>query len=148
MNHLLYYGKENQAPPTSFSLKFFIFLSLQLKKTFICLFSGMRGLQSTVDVSCLPESGFWCLCIPLFLQFSFKFQNIKFLLHFSVRPAKLKLDTHMGNGLIYCAHQIHAARIYLFLYFSSFFVSPISKDKKLDLEHRFNIPLMAMAVGM
>ena len=33
----------------------------------------------------------------------------------------LKLDTHMGKGLIYCVHQIQAARIYLFLYFSSFF---------------------------
>ena len=52
-----------------------------------------------------------------------------FLLHFSVRPTKLKIDTHMGNGLIYCVHQIQAARMYLFFYFSSFFsVSPISKD--------------------
>ena len=43
---------------------------------------------------------------------------------------KLKIDTHMGNGLIYCVHQIQAARIYLFLYFSSFFsVSPISNYK-------------------
>ena len=63
--------------------------------------------------------------VYLFLYFfnflSLKFQNIKFLLHFSVRPTKLKLDTHMGKGLIYCVHQIQATRIYLFLYFSSFF---------------------------
>ena len=69
--------------------------------------------------------------VYLFLYFfnflSLKFQNIKFLSHFSVRPKKLKVDTHMGKGLIYCLHKIQATRIYmsLFLYFS---VSPISKD--------------------
>ena len=66
----------------------------------------------------------------LFFNFlSLKFQNIKFLSHFSVRPTKLKLDTHMGKGLIYCVQKIQAAKIYLFLYISSFFsVSPISKE--------------------
>ena len=42
---------------------------------------------------------------------------LHFLSHFSVRPAKLKLDNHMGKGLTYCVHQIKAARIYLFLFF-------------------------------
>ena len=46
------------------------------------------------------------------------FKTLKFLSHFSVRPTKLKLDTHMGKLLIYCVHQLQAARIYLFLYFS------------------------------
>ena len=58
----------------------------------------------------------------IFHFFSHQFQNINFLSHFSVSPTKLKLDTHMGKGLIYCVHQIQAARI-LFLYFSSFFLS-------------------------
>ena len=72
--------------------------------------------------------------MPLFLQFSFKFQN-KFLSHLSVRPTKLKLDTYIGKLLIYCVHQLQAARIYLFLHFSSFFLSPISKDKNLLLQN-------------
>ena len=29
-------------------------------------------------------------------------KTLNFLSHFSVRPTKLKLDTHMGKGLIYC----------------------------------------------
>ena len=61
----------------------------------------------------------------LFLYFfNFFLSNSKtlnFWSHFSVRPTKFKLDTHIGQGLIYCVHQIQAARIYLFLYFSSFF---------------------------
>ena len=42
MNHLLFYVKENQIPPTKFSLNFFIFLSLhfQISKNVISLFSG------------------------------------------------------------------------------------------------------------
>ena len=48
-------------------------------------------------------------------------KTLNFWSHFSVRPTKLQLDTHMGKGLIYCVHQKQAARIYLFLYFSSFF---------------------------
>ena len=54
---------------------------------------------------------------------------LNFWSHFPVRPTKLKFDAHMGKGLIYCVHQIQTARIYLFLYLSSFFsVSPIGKD--------------------
>ena len=48
---------------------------------------------------------------------------LNFLSHLSVKPTKLKLDTHMTKGLICCVQQIQAARIYLFLYFSSFFLS-------------------------
>ena len=79
---------------------------------------------------------------------SLKFQNIKFLSHFSVRPTKLKLGIHMGNGVIYCVHQIQAARIYLFLYFCSFFLSlQLAKIKILHLQNCFTISLMAMAGG-
>ena len=65
MNQLLFYVRENQTPPTCYSLNFFIFLSLEfsnIKKKLISLFSGIE------------------------------------------RPRKLKLDIHMGNGLIYCVH--------------------------------------------
>ena len=55
-------------------------------------------------------------------------KNIKFLSHFSARPTKLKLDAHMGSGLIYCVHQIQAASAYVFLYFFLFSVSSISSN--------------------
>ena len=66
------------------------------------------------------------------------------LSHFSVRPTKLKLDTHMGDGFIYCVHQIQAAGIYLFLYFLFFFLSfQLLKIKTcIDPQNCFNIPLM------
>ena len=88
-----------------------------------------------------------------FLKFLSNSKTLKFLSHFSVRPTKLKHDTHMGlglgNGLICWVHQIQTARIYLFLYFSSFFcLSNLAKIKNLHLQNCFNIPLMAMAGGM
>ena len=90
--------------------------------------------------------------IYLFLYFfnflSLKFQNIKYLSHFSVRSTKLKLDTHLGKGFIYYVHQIQAARIYFFLYFSSFFCLQLAKVKNLLLQNCFNRPLMATAEGM
>ena len=75
-------------------------------------------------------------------------KTLNVLSHFSVRPTKLKLDTHMGKGLICCVHQIQAARIYLFLYFSSFFCLQLAKIKNLLLQNCFNIHLMATAGGM
>ena len=56
-----------------------------------------------------------------FFNFLSNSKTLNFLSLLSVRSTKLKLDTHMGKGLIYCVHQIQVARIYLFLYFSSFF---------------------------
>ena len=89
------------------------------------------------------------LILYFFNFLSLKFQNIRFLSHFSVRPTKLKLDTHMDKLLICCVHQLQATRIYLFLYFSSFFLSlQLAKIKNLLLQNSFNIPLMAMAGGM
>ena len=61
--------------------------------------------------------------------------TLNVLSHSSVRPTKLKLDTHMGKGMIYCVHQIQAASIYLFLYFSSFFLYlQLAKIKNLYLQ--------------
>ena len=44
----------------------------------------------------------WAAGVYLFLYFFnflfLKFQTLNFLSHFSVRPTKLKLDTHMGKG--------------------------------------------------
>ena len=72
-------------------------------------------------------------------------KTLNFLSHFSVRPTKLKLDTHMGNELIYCIHQIQAARIYLFLNFVLFFLSfELAKIKNL---HRSTKLFQHTAVG-
>ena len=96
MNHLLFYGKENQISPTYSFLNFFIFLSLQ--------FSDIK-------------------------------KKIIFLFSWTERHTKLKLDTHMGKRLIYCVHQKQAARMYLFLYFSYFFLSlQLAKIKTLLLQ--------------
>ena len=127
--------KGNQIPPTYSSLNFFIFLSFQFSNTcinnFISLFSGTERhtklkLGPHMDSRLMyhvylnRDAGVY-LFLYFFNFLSLKFQNINFLSHFSVRSTKLKLDTHMGKLLIYCVHQLQAARIYLFLYFSSFF---------------------------
>ena len=52
----------------------------------------------------------------------------------------LKLDTHMGNGLICCVQQCQAPSTYFFLYFSSFFPSlQLANIKNLHLQNCFNI---------
>ena len=138
MNHLLFYVKENQISPTYSSLNFFIFLSLQFSniKNFIFLFSGTEG-HTKVKLGLYANSRlmYHQLCIMYtwirLLVFIYSFissvfflsnsKTLNFWSQFSVRPTKLKLETYMGKGLINCVHQIQAARIYLFLYFSSFF---------------------------
>ena len=111
------------------------FFSLQFsdikKKLHLSFFEGLRVTQSWNLVYIWTVG--WCImytwigllvCIYSFIFSIFFLSNSKtlnFWSHFSVRPTKLKLDTHMGKGLLYCVHQIQAARIYLFLYFSSFF---------------------------
>ena len=72
-------------------------------------------------------------------------KTLNFLSHFSVRPTKLKLDTHMGKGFIYCVHQIQAAE------YTGSFIFPslqLAKIKNLHLQNCFNLPLMAKAGGM
>ena len=144
--------KENQIPPTYSSPNFFIFLSLQFckykKKNSRSFFLrdweaqkvetwSTRGQQ--VDVLCILQSGCWRLFIPSFLHFYFlsNFKTLNFLSHFSVRSTKLKLNTHMGEGLICCVHQLQADRIYLFLYFSSFFSVSLAKIRNLLLQNCF-----------
>ena len=161
MNHLLFYVKENQIPPTYSSLNFFIFLSLiflNIKQKSNHFSQGLRGTHSWNLVNTWIVG--WCLMytwirqlalIYSFISSIFFLSNSKTLIfcHFiSVRPTKLKLDTRMGKGLIYCVHQIQVARIYLFLYFSSFFLSlQLAKIKNLLLQNCFNILLMATAGG-
>ena len=83
---------------------------------------------------------FLLLILPLISSFFFlsKFhisKNFISLFSGTERHTKLKLDTHMGKWLIYCVHQKQAARIYLFLYFSSFFFClQLAKIKNLLLQ--------------
>ena len=121
MNHFLFYVKENQIPPTYSSLNFFIFLSLQFSniKNLISRFSGT---ERHTKLKLGPHMDSWLMYhvylnqaagfIYSFISSIFFLSNSKtlnFLSHFSVRPTKLKLDTHMGKLLIYCVHQLQAA---------------------------------------
>ena len=74
---------------------------------------------------------FYSFFFSIFFLSDSKILNV--LPHISVRPTKLKLEIHMGKGLICCVHQIQADRMYLFLYFSSFFLSQLAKIKTLVL---------------
>ena len=68
--------------------------------------------------------------LPLF-HFSFQFSNIKHFHHYFLRnweAYKLKLDTHMDSGLMYCVYWNQAAGAYSFLFFFNF-LSPIPKHK-------------------
>ena len=133
MNHLLFYVKENQIPPTYSSLNFFIFLSLQFSniKNFNSLFSGTERHTKLKLGPHMDSRLMYHVYLIRLLVFIYSFissifflsnsKTLNFLSYFPVRPTKLKLDTHMDKLLIYCVHQLQAARIYLFLYFSSFF---------------------------
>ena len=81
----MYHVYRNQAAAAYSSHYFFIFLSL---KFFVTLFSGTvrpRRLKLGTNVSFIPESGFCCLFVPLFLHFSFSpiFKYSNFSSHFS-----------------------------------------------------------------
>ena len=109
---------------------FFFLSNFQISHNFISLFSGTERptklklgphMNSRLVYHVYLESGCWSYFFISSIFFLSNSKTLKFLSHFSLRPTKLKLDTHMGNGLIYCVHQIQAARIYLFLYFLLFF---------------------------
>ena len=115
------------------SLNIFIFLSnFQISKNFISLFSGTERLTKLKLGPHMDSRLMYHVYLNqaagtyLFLYFfnfpSLEFQNIKFFVTFFCEAYKVELDTHMGKRLIHCVHQIHVqvARIYLFLYFSSF----------------------------
>ena len=159
MNHLLFYVKENQIPPTYFSLNFFIFLSLQFSnvKTFYLFSQGLKGTQLKLGPHMDSRLMYHVYLsqapgVYLFLYFfnfhSLKFQNIKFFVTLFCEALKLKRYTH-GHRVDLLRTQNTSSRIYLFLYFSSFFLSfQLAKIKNLLLQNCFNIPLMTTAGGM
>ena len=110
----------------------FFLSNFQILKISSLFSQGLRGTQSWNLVHTWTVG--WCIMCTWIrlLVFIYSFislisflsnsKTLNILSYFSVRSTKLKLDTHMGKLLICCAHQLQAARIYLFLYFSSFFL--------------------------
>ena len=112
-----------------------------MSNNFNSLFSGTErntqlklgphmGSRLVYHVYMKHASGVYLL-LYFFHFLSLKFQNITFLSHFSVRPTKLKLDTHMGKGLIYCVHQ--NSQNILVPFFSFFLSLRLAKIKNLLL---------------
>ena len=124
---------QNQAAAAYLSLYFFIFLSLQFSNIKIFCHTFLRNCEAWkvdtwytrgqwADVSCVPESGCYCLFVLLFLHFSFSpiFKHQNFSSHFSQELWGLKLGTHVDSGQMYCVYQNQAAAAYSSLYFFSF----------------------------
>ena len=89
-----------------------------------------------MDVSCIAESGCYCLFIPLFFIFlSLQFSNDKKFCHIfsgTVRPKMLKLYTNMGNEwMMYRVYQNQTAAMYV-PHFFHFSFSPIFKHFKFS----------------
>ena len=125
----MYHAYQNQAAAAYLSLYFlvFFFSNFQTLKFFVTLFSGtvrpwgwnfVHSGQWT-DSSCVSESGYCCLFIPLFLHFSFS-QFFVTLFSGIVRLRRLKLGTHMDSGQLYCVYWNQATATYLSLYFFIF----------------------------
>ena len=72
-------------------------------------------------MSCIPESGYCCLFVPLFLHFSF---SLFFITLFSgtvrLTCRRLKFGTHMDSGQMYRVYWNQATAAYLSLYFFIF----------------------------
>ena len=85
---------------------------------------GFCNLVQVLWIFCCfmgKRTRFLLLILPLSSSFFFlsNFQlskNFISLCSGTERHRHLKLDTHMGKGLIYCVHQKQTARIYLFLH--------------------------------
>ena len=132
----MYHVYWNQAAAAYSSLSFFIFLSLQFStlKFFITLSSGTvrpRRLKLGTHV----DSGqMYHVCqnqaaaavyssLYFFIFISLQFSTLKFfvtLFSGTVRPRRLKNDTHVDSGQMYCVHRNQAAAAYSSFYFFIF----------------------------
>ena len=131
----MYHVYRNQAAAAYSSLYFFIFLSLQFSNIKIFCHTLLTNCEALkietryicgqwADVSCIPESGCCCLFdLYFFILFLSNFQTLKFfitLISGTVRPRRLKRDTHMDSGWMYGVYQNQAAAAYSSLYFYLF----------------------------
>ena len=126
----MYHVYWDQAAAAYLSLYFFIFLSLQFSNIAIFCHTFLRNCEALkvetwykrgqwTDVSCIPQSGYCCLFVPLLLHFSFS-QFFITLFSGTVRLRRLKLDTHMDSGQMY---RVYWNQLLLLIYpfISSFF---------------------------
>ena len=126
VNHLLFYVKENQISPTYSSLNFFIFLSLQFSNIKKKYFSFLSDCESHTKLKLglhMNSRLMYHVYLKRLLVFIYSFsfladsQTLNFWSHFSVRPTKLKLDTHMGKGLMWCTPNTSSQNIHAPLFF-------------------------------
>ena len=140
----MYHVYRNQAAAAYSFLYSFIFLSLQFSTLmfFVALFSGTvrpRRLKLGTHV----DSGemyyvYWnqATAAYSFLYFfnflSLQFSTLKFfgtLFSGTVRPRRLKLDTHVDSGQMYRVYRNQAVAIYSSLYFFIFLSLQLSNIK-------------------
>ena len=141
---LMYGVYRNRAVAAYLSFYFFIFLSLQFPniKIFHHFSQELWGLEGwnlvhtwTVGRCIMYTRLRLLLLIRPFISSVFflpKFQTLKIfvaLLSGTVRPIKLKLDTHMEIGWMYCLYRNQAASSYLSLISLFFFLSNVQKLK-------------------
>ena len=122
---------------------FFFLSNFQIYRRSICLFSGTERhtklkLGPHMDSRLmyhvyLNQTAGVCLFLHFFNFLSLKFQNIKFLSHFSVRPTKLKLDTriHGQRVNLLCTSTTSSQNILVPLFFFFFLSFQLAKIKKL-----------------
>ena len=100
------------------------FQTLMFRQTFLRNCEALKDKtwytcgQST-DVSCLPESGYCFLFVPVLLHFSFSQFFVTFISG-TVRLIRLKLSTHMDSGQMYHVYWNQATATYSSFYFFSF----------------------------
>ena len=139
----IYHIYRNQAAAAYLSLYFFIFLSLQFStlKFFITFFSGTMRPRS-LKISTHVDSGQMYhvyqnqaavySSLYFFIFLSLQFSTLKFFIRLfsgTVRPRRLKLDTHIDSGQMYLVYWNQAATSYLSLFSSFFFLSHFSNIK-------------------
>ena len=128
----------NQAATIHLSLYFFIFLSLQFsnknfRHTFLRNCDAYKvetwyTCGQWVAVSCVPESGCYCLFVTLFFIFLSNFQTLNIFVTFfsgTVKPRRLNLVHRwiMGGCIVYTGIMLLLLFVPLFFHFSFQFSS-------------------------
>ena len=125
-----------------FISSFFFLFNFQTVKFFVTLFSGTvrpRRLKFGTHVDSgqmyrvyqnLAAAAYSSLYF--FICFLFNYQTLKSFVTFflgTVRSIRLKLDTHVDSGQMYCVYRNQAAAAYLSLYFFIFLSLQFSNIK-------------------
>ena len=149
MNHLLFYVKVNQIPPTYSSLNFFIFLSLQFSniKKFHLSFLSERHTKLKLGPHMDSRLMYHVYLnqaagVYLFLYFcnflSLKFQNIKFFVTLSCEAYKVETwYTHGQRVNLLCTPNTSSQNILVPLFFFFFLSLQVAKIKNLLLQKWF-----------